>query len=254
MPQEHEINRRQQLMDARRKESREKAVRTIRKYNKERKGRAVKTLRRAKDIKKRLKPWNLLGLHAYVSFITDWTYAIALMFAVLKDILDPILISLSGFLTWTIVLAFFGGLLYAIVLVATIMASVIIWFMMLLTSIAEKKNNFVQKKIIRAYLVLVLATAVEIIPVLNIIPLETFAVIIIYIMALQDRKAADEADRANAEERAETQRIADQEALGRQEEIAERAQELQRLRAEEMQMIMADRAADDYPEEYSKAA
>jgi flagellar biosynthesis component FlhA len=175
----------------------------------------------------------------------------------LKDILDPFELT---------------GILYALVFVATLIASTIIFFMMVLTGIFEGKSNRIERKIIRSYLILTLATVVEIIPGVNLIPIESFSVLIIYTLALQERKqnkiAQEETKKLEEktqleqqrEEQEERQREAQLDAL-RQQDLAQQemaslaaADDYYQNAAPKQQEFPVHATADDYPRTKTKAA
>ena len=129
----------------------------------------------AKKLAKLATPVGLFSLLFQMSLFKDWMYGIALFFAILKDILNFIEVT---------------GVGYIFVIVATLCCSIFIGMMMLLGKMVNGSVSQKQGKIILSWLILLGATIVELIPGLNFIPEETFAVIFIYILMLSDRKEA----------------------------------------------------------------
>lgn len=107
----------------------------------------------------------------------DWLYGIALSAALLKDIVDLVGI----------------GSLPVIGTVITLMATITIFAVMLIT------GNFFKKRWAKKIGVVFLGTAVEIIFGLNFLPVETAVVIIVFYLALDDRRKAAEAVKEKAQ-------------------------------------------------------
>lgn len=177
--QQEEARRQRELKNA---QKRKEARQTLKKYSTGKNRSQAKSIMRrgtknraneAISMLKALTPWSIFSSILQFQPMTDWTYGIAFFAAILKDILDPF--ELTGFF-------------YAFVFVITILASITIGLMMLLASLMEGKSNRVERKIIRAFLTLTLATTIEIIPGVNILPIETVTVLVLYAFALQDRK------------------------------------------------------------------
>ena len=124
----------------------------------------------AKTMAKAATPMGAMSLVKQVDLAKDLAYIPAFFAAVLKDLLDPIGI----------------GSLPAIGTVVTICISIFIGFMMLLAG-AHGKGKFV-KGMMKRFLVLVGGTGTEMLFGINIVPIETFTVVIIYIMVLAERK------------------------------------------------------------------
>lgn len=221
-----DFQKQQRLANARMRDARkkEKARKTLKKYNTGRRhrGRAKSALHNAGDLIKSMTPWNFLGLMLQFNPMVDWMYGIALFAAILKDILDPFELS---------------GVFYAFTFVATLIASITIFFMMILTGIYEGKSNRIERRIIRSFLILTLATAVEIIPGVNLIPIETFTVIVIYTLALHERKI-------NKKIRKEEKKAEEKEKM--EERREQQAENLERQ--QELQAMVASQAANDYNE------
>lgn len=184
----YDIQRAKRLQAARRADARK----TLKDQNTgANKGKARDTIDRAKKIRKSLTPWGFFSLLFQANIISDWMYGLALFAAILKDILD---------------LIEFAGFTYIIVVVATLCISIFIGFMMILGGILggeAPKNSFsntrAERKIIRSWLVLLGGTTAELVFGINIIPIETLTVLIVYTFALQDRKQAQEDNKEAAQ-------------------------------------------------------
>jgi hypothetical protein len=109
------------------------------------------------------------SLLKHMNLFNDWLFAIAMIVAVLKDLLDYVGI----------------GSLPAIGTVVTLCASILIGFIILLAGGGGKKQ-------MAKYLILIAGTLIEMLFGLNFIPGETGMVIAIYIVVLMDRKIAAE--------------------------------------------------------------
>lgn len=144
---------------------------------------AAKAADVAQKLAKNATPWGLLSLFFQMNLFRDWMYGIALLFAILKDILNFIEVS---------------GIGYALVVIATLLCSIFIAMMMLLGRMANGSVSQKQGKVILSWLILLGATIVELIPGVNFIPEETLAVIFIYILLLMDRKDAQQEQKAIA--------------------------------------------------------
>lgn len=112
-----------------------------------------------------------VALMKYFNPYMDWLYGIALSAALLKDIVDLVGV----------------GSLPLIGTAVTVMASITIFAVMLIT------GNFFKKRWARKIGVVFMGTAVEIIFGLNFLPVETAIVIIVFYMALDDRRIVAEA-------------------------------------------------------------
>ena len=124
----------------------------------------------AKDISAMKTPMGALSLTKQINLLADAPYVAAIGAALLKDILDEVMIgSLPGLGT-----------------VLTICCSIFIGMMMLLVSGTGKRKN--ASSAMKKIATLVGGTIVEIIPGINFIPIETATVIFIYFMVLSERK------------------------------------------------------------------
>lgn len=178
----YDTQKRQAMLDARRatrqKKEEQEARKTIRKYNTgKNKGQAAQTIRSAKNLIKNATPWGMLGLFRQISF-SDWTYFLAFTLAILKDILDPLEVT---------------GIWLIVVFIATLLCSIFIAMMMFISGDSRRR------KVVRSWIaldkkwvVLILGTIIEFIPGIDILPIETATVAIIYVLALSDRKQAAE--------------------------------------------------------------
>lgn len=167
------------------------AGKTLKKYNiRENKGLAEKTIKKsmdpkildevrrrispmnsAKDLAKKATPWGMISLMRGGNLLSDWMYGLAMMAAMLKDMLD---------------IAGATGILYIMVVVATFLCSIFIAMMMLLGSFSNGAGR-AQQKMIRSWLVLLGGTTVEMLFGINFLPIETLTVLIVYVMMLSSR-------------------------------------------------------------------
>ncbi len=131
-------------------------------------------LKGIKNLAKNATPWRILSLLSECHLFLDIPYAIALFFAILKDILD---------------LSEVTGIGYAFVIVFTFICSAFIAMMMLLARGSGGNGN---RKDIRSWLTLLSGTTAEMIFGIDILPIETLTVLIIYTFALMARKQAAE--------------------------------------------------------------
>ena len=180
-----DLEYKRQLQEARKKEAAKKARVTARntskKYNTgKNKGLARKTIDDAKNLAKSTTPWGLLSLLTQASPFCDWMYGLALFAAIFKDIMDLIEAS---------------GIGYILVVILTFCASIFIGLMMLLGSFSTGQGR-TQHKILKNYLILIGGTAAELLFGLNILPIETITVLIIYGLVLSERKQI-QAERKN---------------------------------------------------------
>jgi uncharacterized membrane protein len=79
------------------------------------------------------------------------------------------------------------GILIPLVLIATFLASIFIWMMVLLGVILGGGGAGVQRKMIKKGLVLIFGTTGELLLGLNFLPIETLSVAIIYMLTLSER-------------------------------------------------------------------
>jgi hypothetical protein len=178
----YDQQKQQELEAARRADQRKKARENLKKYSTgKNKGMAQDTLRDAKNLASAVTPWGALALMTQIS-IGDWMYFLALLAAILKDILD---------------LIEFAGITYVIVIVITFLVSIFIGMMMLLGSFSHGQGRR-QQKIIRSWLMLMTGTTAEMIFGINILPIETITVLIIWGFVLVARKEARQKQRSLA--------------------------------------------------------
>lgn len=129
----------------------------------------------AKTLASAATPAGYFALLSQVSIFNDMPYIIAFGAAILKDALD---------------LAFIGSL-PGIGTVLTICASILIFFMMLLSGSGKKKK--MAQGMIKKGLALLGGTIFEMIGFgLNFFPMQTATVLLVYLMELADRKKAAE--------------------------------------------------------------
>lgn len=125
-------------------------------------------LKKAREISRKL------SLVKYFNPFIDWLYGIALSAALLKDILDLVGI----------------GSLPGIGTVITIMATLTIWFVMIITGSAFKAIK--KRRLVLRYGVLAAGTLIEMVFGIDFLPVETFMVIYVFVSALKDRQDAEE--------------------------------------------------------------
>lgn len=169
--------KRQELLAARKadkeKKAKDKARKTLKKYGTgKNKGQAASTIKSAKNMIESATPWGVFALIFQINIFSDLPYALALVAAVLKDILD---------------MSEATGIGYVAVIIFTFLCGVWIAMMMLLAGGGKGRR---QQKIIHSWLVLLAGTTAEMIFGLDILPIETFTVIIVCALALLDRKQA----------------------------------------------------------------
>jgi|WetSurMetagenome_2_1015567.scaffolds.fasta_scaffold55702_2 hypothetical protein len=173
MPDDYQKQR--ALEEARRKDERNKSKENLKKYSTgKNQGLAKNVKKDAQNLVKSATPWGALGFLMQASPVSDWMYGLALIAAIFKDILD---------------IVEFTGIFYIIVIITTFLVSIFIAMMMLLGSFSNgygKRNQ----KIIRSWLILLSGTAAEMLFGINILPIETLTVLIIYALALSARKQA----------------------------------------------------------------
>ncbi len=153
------------------------AVKTVKKQTEKMKG-----LKRGKEnfasnakiMAKAATPWGIMAIFSQGNILTDWPYALALIAAILKDIFD---------------LAEFTGVGFALVFIFTLMCGIWIAMMMLLAGGGKGRR---QQKIIRSWLILLSGTTMELLFGIDLLPIETVTVLIIYALALVDRKQSSE--------------------------------------------------------------
>lgn len=130
---------------------------------------------------------NIGSLITYIDPFIDWLFAIALIFAIIKDILDiP---------DEALIAAYGSGEI--LIIITTIICSLAIGFIMLLTG-SSGKGKFV-KGLLKRFGLLIGATIVEIIPGIDSLPLESVSVIAIVWMTLVERKKAAEKEKVGAQ-------------------------------------------------------
>ncbi len=113
-----------------------------------------------------------ISLAAYLNPFTDWMFGIALAMAALKDIFD-----------------YFGIIFFGIGWLITFMASVLIFFTLLLAGASSKKNN--ANSLVKKYGTLAGGTAMELVLGINFLPIQTITVIITFILTLKERQDND---------------------------------------------------------------
>lgn len=169
----YDYQKQQELKKARKRDAKS----TLREYNTGKsKGLAKNTINDAKNLAKSATPWGALKLLAKANPITDWMYGLAFVAAIFKDFLD--FVEITGFL-------------YIIVIISTFLVSIFIAMMMLLGSFTTGHGRRDQK-IIRSWLILMGGTTAELLFGVNILPIETVTVALIYMFALSARAQEQE--------------------------------------------------------------
>lgn len=166
------------------KERKEKAQRTLKKYStgkKRQKAKKNMVKNMGSLAKNASSPLGFFSLIAQANLLSDWMYGLALIAAILKDLLD---------------LTEVTGILYLIIIVATFLCSIFIAMMMILDNYSSRnslRGGHIQQKMIRSWLVLLGGTTLEMIFGLDFLPIETLTVLIIYALALSARVNAKKA-------------------------------------------------------------
>lgn len=172
----YDLQKAKELQEARKKNEQVKAKKNLNKYSTgKNKGLSKDTIGKAKNLVKNATPLGFFSLMFKIRPLADWMYGLALMAAILKDLLD---ISQAT------------GILYILVLVTTLCCSIFIAMMMILGSFTHSGTGRVQRKIIRSWLVLLSGTTAELLFGVNFLPIETLTVFIIYGLMLMERKQA----------------------------------------------------------------
>jgi len=149
----------------------------------------------AKNLATAATPLGALSLVRKINWSKDGIYFLMLMAALLKDVLDVILIALSGG-TMTglsvipVVGSLAGGVLMAIayifIAILSLLTSIFIGLMMILANAREEKKS---ARVLLRFLILIGGTVFEMTLFgLNFVPVEMVTVIIIYVMVLAERK------------------------------------------------------------------
>jgi hypothetical protein len=148
-----------------------------------------------------------VSLMAQINPFLDWLFAIAFMAALLKDILDIVNTALIAA----------GGIGAVLIFIFTLMASAVIIITIFLTGSYSKTKEARTKAgkakikispLLRKLLLLAGMTLVEIIPIIDLMPLEAISVYFIFKMTLEERKLnAEKAKEAVAVKNAQTQAI-----------------------------------------------
>ena len=170
-------DQRKEFIKKSQKKKQGKAQKTLNKYSPNRNAsQARNTINQAKNLAKSATSWGAISLMSQVK-ISDFSYFLALIAAILKDLLD---------------LAEATGIGYALVVILTFLASIFIAFMMILASFSEggQGSQRIKRKIIRSWLILIAGTIIELIPGIDFLPIESLSVVIIFALALSARKEA----------------------------------------------------------------
>ena len=117
---------------------------------------------------------NLTSLSAQFDPFMDWLFGIALIFAIIKDILDLINNALIAA----------GGIGEILIIIFTIAVSLIITFVMLLTGSSGKKG------LLKKFSLMIGTGLVETLPAIDLLPIESILVVILFWLTLTERKVA----------------------------------------------------------------
>ncbi|MDP1619833.1 MAG: hypothetical protein Q8L11_02765 [Candidatus Moranbacteria bacterium] len=145
----------------------------------------------AQNIRKNVKAAvNVVSLTAYLEPFTDWLFGIALILAIIKDIFDLV--------NNALIAAF--GIGIPLIVVFTAIVSLAIGFIMLLTGSSGKRKTAkkIAQGLLKRFLLLVGASAIEAVPAISLLPLESLVVIIIFWLTLVERKKNAEAQKEQA--------------------------------------------------------
>lgn len=130
---------------------------------------------KVKSLAKSVVSWNIFSMLMKINLFTDWMYGMAVFAAVFKDIVD--LIELTG-------------IGYVVVFVMTWLTGLFIYFMMLLGSNSTGRGRSDQQ-MVKQIITLLIGSAAELVPGLDLLPIETITVIIVLLLVLHDRVLAD---------------------------------------------------------------
>jgi len=122
--------------------------------------------------------FNLAKLTAYIDPFMDWLFGIALIFAFIKDVLDIPDDALVAA----------GGVGEILIIITTTVCSMAIAAIMFITGSSGKTK--MARAMIKKVLLLITATIIECIPAIDVLPIESLVVAIVFWMTLVDRKVA----------------------------------------------------------------
>lgn len=166
------------LREARDQSRRDKARENLKKSSTgKNRGLAQSAIGSAKNLAKNASPAGFLSLILKANLMSDWMYALALIAAIVKDFLDFIQVT---------------GVFYILVIVITFLCSIFIAMMMLLGSFSNGSMGRVQRKVISSWVVLIGGTVAELLFGIDLLPIETFTVLVVYALMLSDRRQAAE--------------------------------------------------------------
>ncbi|MDR3559278.1 MAG: hypothetical protein P4L62_00305 [Candidatus Pacebacteria bacterium] len=134
----------------------------------------------SKKLAKNINPVGALSLAIRINIFTDWTYGIAMIAAMLKDILDIVEAS---------------GVGYMFVVIATFLCTIFIAMMLLLGDMLSGTSNRKQRTALK-WLILLIGACVELIPGVDVLPMETLIVFLVYILTLIERKESAQEQKA----------------------------------------------------------
>lgn len=118
-----------------------------------------------------------VSLMKYFDPFMDWMYGIALCLAIFKDLLDMVSLGMFGLFT-------------------TFFISFVIWAIMFLTGSGMKKK--MAKAVIKRYGTLIIGSLFEMLLGINILPVATLMVIVVFYLTLKERMLADKEEKMAA--------------------------------------------------------
>jgi hypothetical protein len=128
---------------------------------------------------------NFFSLLGYINPFIDWLFGIALILAILKDILDIVNNALIAA----------GGVGEILIIIFTFFISVFIFLVMIITGSVGKTK--MARNTIKKILAIIGIAIAEAIPAIDLLPMETILVVTTFWMTLRERKkGAQENDQA----------------------------------------------------------
>lgn len=140
---------------------------------------------KAKSLARLMGPINPLSLLSQISPADDWMYLLAFLAALTKDLLDLCI--------------FIFGIGDIIPLLASFIIDPFIFLMMILGSSGGGRGRAEQsmvKSTTKQGLIILVGSVTDDVPGINVLPIETFVVIVVYLMTLYDRVKNDRVEKA----------------------------------------------------------
>ncbi len=135
---------------------------------------------------------NFISLSSQIDPFMDWLFGIALIFAIIKDILDLINNALIAA----------GGVGEILIIIFTALISLIILFVLFLTGSSGKKG--LAKKIV----LMIVTGLAETLPAIDLLPMESILVIILFWLTLVERKAVAQEKAQREQNQAQSPEVA----------------------------------------------